>query len=80
MLHNDTRRDRGAPCPTCRDLGKVVRLQRHYSHWCTDEACEAFHFTDDGSDVWRCPTDAAHWWTMQGYADVLDVRSGRIGA
>lgn len=79
VLHNDTRRDQGAPCPTCRDAGEFVRLERHYSHWCDDTACERMHFADDGSDVWRCPRDKEHWWTMQGYADVLeDRRQGTV--
>lgn len=74
VLHNDTKRDQGAPCPACKGVGAFVRLERHYAHWCTDEACERFHFTDDGSDVWRCPRDREHWWTQQGYADVLEQR------
>lgn len=81
VLHNGTMRDRGAPCPTCREAGTVVRLERHYAHWCESDACERMHFADDGSDVWRCPRDKAHWWTQQGYADLLAERkSGRIGA
>lgn len=82
VLHNDDRRDQGAPCPTCRPLGHVVRLERHYAHWCKREDCKVrFHFTDDTSDVWRCPRDVAHWWTQGGYADLLGERkSGRIGA
>lgn len=81
VLHNGTMRDRGAPCPACREAGTVVRLERHYAHWCESDACERMHFADDGSDVWRCPRDKAHWWTQQGYADLLAERkSGRIGA
>lgn len=75
VIHNDTRRDRGAPCPTCREDGQVVRLERHYPHWCADEECRKIHFTDEHSDVWRCPKDSGHWWTQQGYADeVLAAR------
>lgn len=74
VLHNDEQRDRGAPCPTCRAAGRIERLERQYAHWCQDETCEKFHFTDDGSDVWRCPRDRSHWWTQQGYADVLAAR------
>lgn len=70
VLHNDTRPDRGAPCPTCvRETGKGAPLRREYAHWCDSEDCQRFHLTDDGSDVWRCPKDRAHWWTQQGYAD-----------
>jgi hypothetical protein len=74
VLHNDTRRDRGAFCPTCRAAGALTRLELHYAHWCEDEACERFHFTDDASDVWRCPRDREHWWTQGGYADLLSQR------
>ena len=88
VIHNDTRRDRGAPCPTCRSAHRadcedpkcrgcvIVRLERHYSHWCADEGCQQrFHFTDDTGDVWRCPRDASHWWTAEGYArDVVAPR------
>ena len=70
VLHNDTRPDRGAPCPTCvRETGKGAPLRREYAHWCDSEDCQRLHLTDDGSDVWRCPKDQAHWWTQQGYAD-----------
>lgn len=78
VLHNDDRRDRGVPCPTCRAEGNVVRLERHYAHWCKSEACQQFHYTDDSSDVWRCPRDPEHWWGRQGYADL--ERERRIGA
>ena len=74
VLHNDDQRDRGAPCPTCREAGNVVRLELQYAHWCEDETCERFHFTDDASDVWRCPRDRDHWWTQQGYADLQAER------
>lgn len=91
VIHNDTNRDRGAPCPTCaaarrtearaaeiegREVEKkpLPRLERHYAHWCKAEDCEMFHFTDDKSDVWRCPKNADHWWTQQGYADLLTER------
>lgn len=77
VLHNDRRPDRGAPCPTCRDAGQVKRLRREYAHWCTDADCEAMHFDDDSGDVWRCPNDPEHWWTQQGYADLLAERRGR---
>jgi hypothetical protein len=90
VLHNDSRRDRGAPCPTCRGAHRedcrndacrgclIVRLERHYAHWCEGETCERFHFTDDGSDVWRCPRDVSHWWTQNGYAELLQARRVRV--
>ena len=70
VLHNDSRPDRGLPCPMCRDLGHVVRLERRYAHWCEGDNCQRFHHTDDSSDVWQCPRDAEHWWGQRGYADL----------
>lgn len=93
VLHNDDKRDRGAPCPTCRSAHRdacehdgcrgclIVRLERHYAHWCEGESCQRFHFTDDSSDIWQCPRDADHWWGRQGYADLeRERKDGRIGA
>lgn len=74
VLHNDDRADRGAPCPTCREDGHLLRLRREFSHWCDDEACERMHFHDDSADVWRCPRNPEHWWTQQGYAELLSER------
>jgi hypothetical protein len=80
VLHNDRRGDRGAPCPTCLDAGNLLRLKREYSHWCTDADCERMHFADDGADVWRCPREPEHWWTQQGYADLLEQRQSARSA
>jgi hypothetical protein len=74
VLHNDRKPERGAPCPTCRDAGRIERLRREYAHWCEDEDCERMHFDDDKDDVWRCPHNSAHWWTQQGYADLVEDR------
>lgn len=75
VLQNDTRPDRGAFCPTCKVEGKaLVRLTRHHGHWCTDPECERIHFADDSGDVWRCPKDITHWWTQEGYAELLRER------
>jgi hypothetical protein len=76
VLHNDTKPDVGAPCPSCREAGEIVRLKRQYAHWCKDPECQKFHFLDDASDTWHCPREATHWWTQQGYADMLDERRG----
>ena len=81
VLHNDTRPDRGAPCPTCvEQTGKGAPLRREYAHWCDDADCERFHLTDDGSDVWRCPRNREHWWTQAGYAEkvgeMIEQREG----
>lgn len=70
--------ERGAPCPTCKAKGNLVRLSREYAHWCTDPECtQQFHSTTDDFDVWVCPSDREHWWTASGYADeVLGKRKG----
>lgn len=86
VLHNDTRPDQGAPCPTCvEQTGKGAPLRREYAHWCDDADCERFHLTDDASDVWRCARNRDHWWTAQGYAEVVremweDAERERMGA
>jgi hypothetical protein len=89
VLRNDDKPEKGAPCPTCRDAGAIHRLRREYSHWCEDSDCEALHFStrfdadlcedvpDDSADVWRCPSNPEHWWTQQGYADLLEDRKVR---
>jgi hypothetical protein len=79
VLHNDQRPERGAPCPECTDSDRGVgpRLRREYAHWCDAEDCERMHYDDDGADVWRCPSNTEHWWTQQGYADLLDQRRAR---
>lgn len=75
VLHNDTRPERGAPCPTCRNAGQVVRMVRRYAHWCEDEDCtRQFHFADESADVWVCPANREHWFTAEGYANYLDER------
>lgn len=88
VLHNDTKPEQGAPCPLCRSAHRpdcdnpgchgcvIVRLRRQYAHWCDDDECERFHFTDDGSDTWHCPREPTHWWTQQGYADMVEERRG----
>lgn len=69
VLHNSDAPERGAPCPTCKDAGKFVRLVREYAHWCTSPDCEQFHFITDDADVWVCPRNKDHWWTIDGFAD-----------
>lgn len=89
VLHNDDRRDRGVPCPTCK-VGShnekcqnpecpgclIVRLERHYAHFCKGADCQRFHYTDDSSDVWMCPRNSDHWWGHRGYADLERERRG----
>lgn len=74
VLHNSRQPERGAPCPECRLVGKVVRMVRKYAHWCESEDCERFHFDDDSADVWACPADKAHWFTAEAYANYLEER------
>jgi hypothetical protein len=61
--------ERGAPCPTCGKAKVYVRLVREYAHWCEDETCEQFHFLTDDADVWTCPKNGDHWWTIEGFAE-----------
>lgn len=74
VIHNDTRPERGAPCPECRSVGKVVRMTRRYSHWCESEDCARFHFDDESADVWACPANSEHWFTAAAYANYLEER------
>src|SRR4051812_11090213 len=55
VLQNSMKPERGAPCPECRDEGRVLRLSREYPHWCDDEDCERMHYADDSEDRWTCP-------------------------
>ncbi|HRD59368.1 MAG TPA: hypothetical protein PL137_00560 [Nocardioides sp.] len=77
VLHDSLTPERGAPCPTCKDRGQFVRLQREFPHWCDDPDCaQQFHFTTDEADIWACPANREHWWTAAGYAEYLDERMG----
>lgn len=75
VLHNDTKPERGAPCPECRTVGKVVRMTRKYAHWCESEDCARFHFDDESADVWVCPANRDHWFTAEAYANYLKERT-----
>lgn len=74
VLHNDTRPERGAPCPECRADGHVVRLKRVYGHWCEDEDCARFHHADTTDDRWVCTRNRAHVWTHENYSHYLEER------
>ena len=55
---------RGAPCPTCRESGRVIRLERRYA-WATH----------DRLDTWQCPHDPAHAWGQHAYeSEIVDRR------
>ena len=90
VLHNDDRLDQGVPCPTCRTQHQpgcvnpdcrgciIVRLERHYAHYCDRDTCDRIHFVDEWSDVWMCPRNREHWWTQRGYAELVAARRGAI--
>jgi hypothetical protein len=78
VLRDSLSPQRGAPCPTCKDSGKFVRLAREFPHWCDNPDCEQFHFDTDEADVWRCPRNPEHWWTAEGYANLIEER--KVGA
>lgn len=78
VLHNSSRPESGAPCPECtsKETGLGPRLVRNYPHWCDDPDCtQQYHFATDEADVWVCPKVKDHWWTQQGYADMLEDRA-----
>lgn len=69
-LRDSTAPERGAPCPTCGDDRVFVRLVREYAHWCDNPTCtQQFHATTDDFDVWVCPRNNDHWWTVGGFAE-----------
>lgn len=74
VLHNDTRPDRGVPCPTCAEDGHFARLARRWAHWCEDEDCARFHHADTTDDRWVCPRNREHWWTHASYSNYLEER------
>lgn len=80
VIRNQSGTERGAPCPDCRDAGRVVRMRRVYGHWCDHEECEQIHYADDSGDVWVCPVDRGHWMTPEGYAQWLKTRMTRPAA
>lgn len=68
--------ERGAPCPTCAEGERFVRLQREYAHWCTDDDCERIHFDTDEGDRWTCPRNREHWWSERDYRSWVEERKG----
>jgi hypothetical protein len=74
VLHNDTRPERGAPCPDCRADGHVVRLHRVYGHWCEGPDCMRFHHADTSDDRWVCSRNRDHVWTHAAYSNYLEER------
>jgi len=76
VLHNDTRPERGTPCPDCTndDDGLGPRLRREYAHYCDQEDCTRINHEDNAADVWRCPKNRDHWWSHRDYEDRLEER------
>jgi len=76
VIHNDTRPDRGAPCPTCTsdEAGVGPRLRREWSHWCDDEGCARHHHVTTEADVWRCPKVWGHSWSHEDYERWVEER------
>jgi hypothetical protein len=75
VLHNDSRPERGAPCPECAQAESFVRLVRTFGHYCEDEDCtQQFHYADDTEDRWVCPKDRAHSWTEKDYRSWVEDR------
>lgn len=70
------RKERGAPCPTCSDEGKFVRLVHEYAHYCDNDDCERMHYTDSGHDLWVCPRKPLeHRWEEAAYRNYLEERT-----
>jgi len=78
VLRDSRQPERGAPCPDCRDEGRVVRMTREYSHWCAAEDCERIHYADDSGDRWVCPANREHWRTHSEYVRWVEER--KVGA
>lgn len=68
VLHNDTKPDRGAPCPACHDEGveKPPRLTRVYA--------ERWQADDDSRDQWTCPRSREHSWSERDYRGFVEER------
>lgn len=69
-------KQRGVPCPDCTsdETGVGRRLVREFGHWCEDDTCERVHYHDETGDRWQCPDDEEHWYTPEGYAELLRER------
>lgn len=75
VLRDGTQPERGAPCPDCKEDGKINRLTREWGHWCTEEDCDQIHFLDESGDRWVCPANRTHWMTAEGYANWIKERT-----
>lgn len=75
-LHDSQAAERGAPCPTCAEAKRFIRLQREYAHWCEADDCERIHFDTAEGDRWTCPRDREHWWSEAAYRNYVEERKG----
>lgn len=74
VLRDSQALERGAPCPTCAESKRFVRLQREYGHWCEDANCERIHYDTDEGDQWVCPRNRQHAWTEMNYRSWVEER------
>ena len=82
VLRTAQSRQRGAPCPECtsEETGVGPRLVREYGHWCEAEECERLHYLDDSADMWVCPRNRAHAWTVEAYSNWIEQREAHTKA
>jgi hypothetical protein len=77
VMRDSGRKERGAPCPICKEDERMVRLTREYGHWCEDEDCERIHYDTDEGDAWVCPRNRSHVWTEKDYRAWVEDRETR---
>lgn len=65
VLRNSQAKERGAPCPDCAKVGKVIRMSRSYGHHCDDPGCEKLDYSvvDDYETGEKVPDTSGDWWT-----------------
>jgi hypothetical protein len=76
VLRDSLSPERGAPCPTCKDDGHVVRLNREYGHYCDSPTCDRINYTTDEADRWVCPRNPVHTWDVDAYERWITERQG----
>lgn len=75
VIHNSHKPEKGAPCPDCKDEGRVVRLTRTYGHWCEAEDCAKLHYADTSDDWWVCPRNRDHRRSHEDYTRWIEERA-----
>lgn len=77
VLSVSLRKERGAPCPDCKNEGKAApRMVREYGHYCEDPDCDRINYDTDEADIWVCPHNRNHWRTVSDYDHYLAERKG----